>query len=204
MQLTNTEYEDLVRLESAIESGRKYWVSAGRALLEVQSRQLFRATHADFWEYCEARWGWKRRNASYVIESAAIYDALPEGLQNFAESASQARELAKVKPEKRAELLEQVAAAGPVTAKAIKAAAKPKPKPEPEPMSLPAHPAPVREDAETRKVRMSGRIQSFRDDLKGFLAAQNPTRAELVAAAVSLRTLAKELDNAAANLAQQP
>jgi len=200
MQLTNTESEDLFRLESAIESGRKHWVSAGRALLEVQSRQLFRATHADFWEYCEARWGWKRRNASYVIESAAIYDALPDGLQNFAESASQARELAKVKPEKRAEVLEQVAAAGPVTAKAIKAAAKPKPKPEPEPMSLPAHPAPVREDAETRQFRITRRIQEMKDDLKGFLSAQNPTRGELVSAALSMRVLAKELDFAAAQM----
>jgi len=40
----------------------------------------------------------------------------------------------------------------------------------------------------------------MKDDLKGFLSAQNPTRGELVSAALSMRVLAKELDFAAAQM----
>ena len=78
------------------------------------------------------------------------------------------------------------------------------PKPAPSevspPMPLPAHPAPVREDAETRQFRITRRIQEMKDDLKSFLSAQNPTRGELVSAALSMRLLAKELDFAAAQM----
>ena len=78
------------------------------------------------------------------------------------------------------------------------------PKPAPSevspPMPLPSHPAPVREDDETRQFRITRRIQEMKDDLKGFLSSQNPTRGELVSAAISMRLLAKELDFAAAQL----
>jgi hypothetical protein len=50
--------------------------------------------------------------------------ALPSGLDTIVSNQGQARELAKVQPEKRVEVLQQVAKAGPVTAVAIKEAAQ--------------------------------------------------------------------------------
>jgi hypothetical protein len=123
--ITLSESQELIRLEGQIEIGRKSWISAGRALIEIRDRKLFRAEHSDFWQYCEARWGWKRRNALYLIESCESYESLPEGVQNFAQSASTARELAKVKPSHLAEVLQKAVESGPVTAKSIRQAAAP-------------------------------------------------------------------------------
>lgn len=89
------ESKELNRLESEVEVGRKSWITAGRALIAIRDKQLFRSDYADFWAYCAGRWGWKKRNAQYAIESVNAYDSLPEGMQNFARSASTAREMAK-------------------------------------------------------------------------------------------------------------
>lgn len=138
------ESKDLIRLESEIEAGRKSWIAAGRALIEIRDRELFRSDHDDFWGYCEARWGWKRRNALYVIESCEVYATLPEGVQNFAQSASQVRELAKVEPAKREAVLEKAKKSGKVTAKAIKEAAQEDPEPTEDGL-IPGPPPPVDE-----------------------------------------------------------
>lgn len=135
--ITKEEASDLVRLELEVESGRKSWIAAGRALIEIRDRELYRSEHDDFWSYCETRWGWKRRNALYVIESYEVYSKLPDGVQNFAQSASQARALAKVPEEKRAEVLEKAAQTGKVTAKTIEEAAADKPELPPPPPPRP-------------------------------------------------------------------
>ena len=79
-----------------------------------------------------------------------------------------------------------------------------KPKPAPSevspPMPLPAHPAPVREDAETRKYRFGLCCMSIATDAKSKVGAFNPTRAELVLAAITLKRVAYELEAAAAQL----
>lgn len=53
------------------------------------------------------------------MEAAAVTKSLPEKCNKFITTDSQARELAKVEPEHRVEVLERAAEAGPVTAKAI-------------------------------------------------------------------------------------
>mgnify|MGYP001576459129 CR=1 FL=1 len=200
--LSEDEEMALSLAEGAIRDGIAAFRDVGRALAGVRDARLYRATHATFEDYCRERWGWSRQRGYQLMAAAEAIAGLPLECQPAVDSERAARELAKVEPEKRAGVLAQVAAAGPVTARAIKAAAQPKPAPaeRTKPMPPPDHPDPVREDAETRQFRIARRIQEMKADLKGFLSAQNPTKRELVAAAVSMRTLAKELDYAAAQL----
>jgi hypothetical protein len=200
--LTTSERAQLASAEETIIAGSDAFVAVGDALGRIRDSRLYRETHATFEAYCQDVWGWGRRYVNLTIESSAVVRDLPKVWEQIVPNEGAARELAKVEPEKRAEVLEQVAAAGRVTAKAIKAAANPKPAPSEvsPPMPLPSHPAPVREDAETRQFRITRRIQEMKDDLKSFLSSQNPTRGELVSAALSMRLLAKELDFAAAQL----
>ena len=198
--LSNDDMTELERCESIILAGSDAFVAVGDALGRIRDSRLYRETHATFESYCQEVWGWGRRYVNLTIQSSTVVRDLPDGLGTIVPNQAAARELAKLEPEKRAEVLKAAAADGAPTARAIKAAAKPAPSEVSPPMPLPAHPAPVREDAETRQFRITRRIQEMKDDLKSFLSAQNPTRGELVSAALSMRLLAKELDFAAAQL----
>mgnify|MGYP003658419798 FL=1 len=200
--LSNDDMTELERCESIILAGSDAFVAVGDALGRIRDSRLYRETHATFEAYCQEVWGWGRRYVNLTIQSSTVVRDLPDGLGTIVPNEAAARELAKLEPERRAEVLKAASADGAPTAKAIKAAANPKPAPSEvsPPMPLPAHPAPVREDAETRQFRITRRIQEMKDDLKSFLSAQNPTRGELVSAAISMRLLAKELDFAAAQM----
>ena len=125
--ITITESKRFIELEVRIRNG---WIDAGKALIEIRDSQLYRADYATFEDYCAEVWGYKKRNVFYLMESVKLLDSLPKAkVQNFAPSASTVRAIAAVPEEHREEVLESVAADGPVTAKAIKAkvaARKPK------------------------------------------------------------------------------
>ena len=152
--ITLQESKDLIRLEQEVELGRHSWIAAGKALIEIRDRELYRADFLGFWDYCAGRWGWKQRNAKYILESYRAY-LETEGVQNFApQSASQARALSKVEPEKRDEVLEKAKTAAdakerPLTAKDISDAAQkewPIHDDEPEAAPVPAPPLKTKDE----------------------------------------------------------
>ena len=198
--LSNDDMTELERCESIILAGSDAFVAVGDALGRIRDSRLYRETHATFESYCQEVWGWGRRYVNLTIQSSTVVRDLPDGLGTIVPNQAAARELAKLEPEKRAEVLKAAAADGAPTARAIKAAAKPAPSEVSPPMPLPAHPAPVREDAETRKYRFGLCCMSIATDAKSKVGAFNPTRAELVLAAITLKRVAYELEAAAAQL----
>ncbi len=55
---------------------------AGKALMELCDRRLYRSTHRTFEEYCKQRFGYTRIAASYKIAAATVMDnLLTNGLQ---------------------------------------------------------------------------------------------------------------------------
>lgn len=95
---------DLTTLEGIIERGMTTFVDVGTALAEIRDRRLYRETHPEFDSYCRERWGFNRQRAHQMIEAASVTVALsttvdipPPRIER------QARELAKVEPEHRAD-----------------------------------------------------------------------------------------------------
>jgi hypothetical protein len=182
----------LTACEQTIAEGMESFKSVGRALVEIRDSRLYRATHATFEDYCRDRWNWSRRRAYQLIEAAVVLDASPE-CAKFCTSESQARELAKVEPELRAEVLQAAAESGKVTAKSIREAAKPAQQDE-------ATPVPM--DAETRASHVSLKIKGWTDAVKEHVASLNPSRAELIQAGQAFKKLGADLERAAAQLSE--
>ena len=132
-QLAATERDRLSELEPIIERGMTSFVEVGNALLEISDRRLYRETHATFAEYCETKWRMSARRAYQLCEAAEVVNALPENVNNCSQSQitneGQARELSRVEPARRVQVLEAASANGPVTAASIRAAAEAEAKP---------------------------------------------------------------------------
>ena len=186
--LNSAEANALAYNERRVSEGLERFRDVGLALASIRDNRLYRATHATFEDYCRERWHWSRQRAHQMIECAEVAASLPTDCQPLVDNERQARELAKVEPEKRAEVLALAAQAGPVTAKAIKQAAQAV---EPESVQV------VREDSETRAYRVSLKIKALTDAVKETLASLNPTHGEMVQAACAFRKLANDLDKAA-------
>ena len=118
------EKNTLAYNESIISKGMEAFVAVGNALARIREDRLYRQTHATFESYCRERWGLSKRHCNRLIESAEVVESVgPIGPEITTES--QARELAKVPPERRAEVVEKATTAtgGKITAKAIQKAA---------------------------------------------------------------------------------
>jgi hypothetical protein len=122
-----SESKRLVALEQTIEQGRKTFVEVGIALAEIRDSRLYRSDFKTFEDYCREKWGWNRQHCNQLISGAAAVNSLPVGMDTIVSNQGQARELAKVEPAKRVEVITQAAAtakaeARPMTAKDIVAA----------------------------------------------------------------------------------
>lgn len=124
-QITHQETESLEQCEALIERGMKTFVQVGEALAAIRDSRLYRSTHPTFEAYCKERWGFSRIQAHRLIEASETVTALPMG--NKITSERQARELAKVEPERRQQVVKQAteSTGGKLTAKAITEAARP-------------------------------------------------------------------------------
>jgi len=133
--LTPAESTRLVELEVIVERGLAGFVEVGTALLEISDRRLYRASHSTFAEYVSDKWRMTARRAYQLCEAAEVVKLLPENVNNCSQSMitneGQARELAKIPPEKRREVLEAAGSKGKITAKTIRQAANPDPAPPP-------------------------------------------------------------------------
>ncbi len=120
--------EHLAECEEVIRRGLATFVEVGTALATIRDERLYLIHHDTFEDYCREVWGFSRSRAHRMIEAAEVMDVLPMGNIPIT-SERQAREVAAIiksnGPERAAEVLAEVAADGPVTANAIREAARP-------------------------------------------------------------------------------
>jgi hypothetical protein len=119
--LPDFEAAQLEQLEERIQCGLKSFVEVGEALTAIRDRRLYRATHGTFEEYCRDKWGWSKQHAYRLMECGPIAKSNPQ-----VTSINQARELARVEPERRQEVVERAveATGGKITAVALKEAVR--------------------------------------------------------------------------------
>jgi hypothetical protein len=86
-ELSEVEERDRLYLERRVE---KAVFEAGKALMELRDRRLYRSTHSTFEGYCKDRFGFQRRHPYRLIEASAVFDNLmkmcPNGTQTESES----------------------------------------------------------------------------------------------------------------------
>lgn len=110
------EKRTLAKLEAAIERNLAGFVEVGRALAEIRDSRLYRETHETFEAYCRDRWQLSRSQAYRQIAAAEVFQQVsPIGDKLGAVPAieSQARPLAKIDADQRAEVWEAVVKAAP-------------------------------------------------------------------------------------------
>lgn len=125
--LTGTELDRLSTLEATIGAGLRTFVEVGTALAEVRDARLYRVEWDSFEAYCQARWRLTRKRAYDLMAGAEVVASLsPIGDTPAPANEAQARELAKVEPEHRAEVWQRAVAEtdGKPTAAAVERAAQ--------------------------------------------------------------------------------
>jgi hypothetical protein len=117
-ELTSDEQRDRLFLERKVE---RAFYEAGKALMELRSRRLYRSTHSTFEEYCRDRFGHSRQKSNYLIAAAGVFDNLTTiccqnlptedlttiGLQILPTNEGQVRPLTKLQPDQQREIWQQ-------------------------------------------------------------------------------------------------
>ena len=103
--LTLVEKTNLQYHEERIEKGKSAFVSVAASLLAIRDERLYRSEFATFEDYCQKRWGFTRRYADQVIGSAEATKQLPADLRTIVLTEGVAREVAKVAPTRRVEVI---------------------------------------------------------------------------------------------------
>ena len=114
----------LAELEKVINRGKKSFIEVGMALAEIRDLRLYRLTFKTFEGYCREKWGWGRQRAYELIAASEAARILPEECNIYITNSQRAAAIARVPEAERAEVLEAVVEAGPVTARAIDEAAE--------------------------------------------------------------------------------
>jgi len=124
--LPESEAYQLASCEGRIEAGLSSFIEVGEALSAIREGKLYRATHGTFEDYCKAKWNLNKRYCDRLIEAKEIVKNLgPMGPE--IKSERQARELSRVEPARREEVVAKAveATGGKLTASAIREAAQP-------------------------------------------------------------------------------
>ncbi|HYW21174.1 MAG TPA: hypothetical protein VE956_18125 [Nodularia sp. (in: cyanobacteria)] len=119
-ELTEQEISDRLHLERKVE---RAFFEAGKALMELRDRRLYRSTHKTFEEYCRDRFSYTYRHVNYLIAGSVIVDNIKMGTnssQNESEdemgtnssqilptSEVQVRPLAKLEPQQQPKAWQQ-------------------------------------------------------------------------------------------------
>jgi hypothetical protein len=121
LTLVPAEAFNLARHEQVIERGLNTFVEVGEALSAIRDGRLYRESHTTFEAYCRERWG---MSASRARQLCGASDVAKSVTMVTLTTERQARELAKVEPAKRQEVVEraQEATGGKITAAAIREA----------------------------------------------------------------------------------
>lgn len=72
-ELSEEEQSDRLHLEQKVE---RAFYEAGKALMELRNRRLYRSTHKTFEDYCRDRFDHSRQQSNYLIAAAEVYDNL--------------------------------------------------------------------------------------------------------------------------------
>lgn len=114
-------FNDLESCERAMTQG---FQEVARAIARIREARLYKqAGYSTFEAYCVERLGMSRRSGDYLASAHFTIESLPDKLRKFVRSRAETRAISRVPEEHRGTVLKQVADAGPVTAKAILAAA---------------------------------------------------------------------------------
>jgi hypothetical protein len=116
-----------------VTDGQQTFIEVGNALAAIRNERLYRATHKTFEAFCKEKWGYNSSRARQLIAASTTAESVTTG--NTLPNERVARELATVPEEKRDTVLEwaeEKAGDKPVTAAAIRAAAKEVAQAEPE------------------------------------------------------------------------
>ncbi len=101
--LDSTDKQLLSRLEAAVDRGLAGTHEAVHSLLEIQRRQLYLATHDDFWEYVKARWPDSERHIYRLLARERVAEVVctpdPMGQTPPQPNERQARELNRLPAE---------------------------------------------------------------------------------------------------------
>jgi len=121
-------------MEERVQAGLANFIEVGEALATIRDERLYRATHATFEDYCQTRWGMKRAHANRLITASTVLAPMGSKAGETVTNERQARELSKVEPAKRQDVITRARqlTGGKVTAAAIQTAAKPILAPAPE------------------------------------------------------------------------
>jgi hypothetical protein len=169
MELTQRDIDDLERLEDVIAEGSATFIRVGNAIAEIQERKLYLRDYKSFEEYCQQRWGWSRYYGYNLMASSKAVSSLPKKCRQIVNTESQAREISKIPPERREEVIEQARKNGSLTAKSIREAAS-------RIIDIPADP-PVRRDLTgypipDHKVSLFDRSEEVHNVLRMISAAR--------------------------------
>ncbi|MDZ7970628.1 MAG: hypothetical protein RM368_37850 [Nostoc sp. DedSLP03] len=107
-ELTQEEQSDRLHLERKVEQA---FFEAGKALMELRDRKLYRSTHKTFEEYCRDRFGHNRRQSYLLMDAAVIFDNLEQKCDRsdhiLPTNEWQIRPLSKLAPDIQPEAWEQ-------------------------------------------------------------------------------------------------
>lgn len=121
-KLETAELDRLARYEAKIKSGLASFIEVGEALSAIRDQRLYLATHGTFEDYCREKWGMSASRARQLVGASSVAQSVTMVTLT---SERQARELARVEPERRQEVLEAALAAtgGKITAEALRKSA---------------------------------------------------------------------------------
>ncbi|MDZ8140983.1 MAG: hypothetical protein RM049_37800 [Nostoc sp. DedQUE04] len=107
-ELAQEEQSDRLHLERKVE---RAFFEAGKALMELRDRKLYRSTHKTFEEYCRDRFGHNRRQSYLLMDAAVIFDNLEQKCDRndriLPTNEWQIRPLSKLDPDIQPEAWEQ-------------------------------------------------------------------------------------------------
>ncbi|MBE9052855.1 hypothetical protein IQ243_21005 [Nostocales cyanobacterium LEGE 11386] len=107
-ELTEQEQNDRLHLERKVE---RAFFEAGKALMELRDRRLYRSTHKTFEDYCRERFGYSRRQPYLLMDAAVVFDNLVEKCDRndhiLPTNEWQIRPLTKLEPEMQPEAWQQ-------------------------------------------------------------------------------------------------
>lgn len=109
-ELTCDEQSDRLFLERKVE---RAFYEAGKALIELRDRRLYRSTHKTFEEYCRDRFSYNRSRSYQLIDAAGVVDNLhlcPQFVDILPTKEGQVRSLTQLEPEQQCEVWQQAIA----------------------------------------------------------------------------------------------
>ncbi|MEJ6486265.1 hypothetical protein N0Y54_34245 [Nostoc punctiforme UO1] len=93
-ELTQEEQSDRLHLERKVE---RAFFEAGKALIELRDRRLYRSTHKNFDEYYLDRFSYNRSRSYQLVDAAVVVDILPT-------AEGQVRPMTKLEPQEQQEV----------------------------------------------------------------------------------------------------